>query len=430
MHQHTALAAGDAERRQQDRRVGIVVPLVPRRLLIVPSQAAVLGPDGEQRRQEEVVAAPGASLGAGVDLAVAGGRVQQVELRVIDHPIPDVAAAADVPAAGRVPGPLGDGQIRVIPRLAGIARRGEEAPGPAAGIEVIGGDVATGVELTAGVADDHYPAGDLRRAGGGVAAAMVDDGVGAPDDFAGGRVQGVEHPVQRRHIDPAPPDRHAPVDLVAAGGAMHARVDLWLEPPDQLAAPRIEGIGAAGHTRGVHHPIDDDGRRLQSAVRIGVEAPGVAQARDAGGVDLGQARIVGLAEVAAGGEPLLGVSGRGQQPPAIDGRRPLLAGREQQQEGDEARPRHERRHSQDHLPRQRRPGERFEAGGGRRSFARSALYRDHYDELTGNCQHRPVTPGSSTRRPWPQRPPAAPAPEDRSSAGYGKAGRAAEGPCR
>src|SRR4029453_6947658 len=91
--------------------------------------------------------------------AVADADIQDVELRVVRHRIPDGAAAAVLPplAVPRLRRAL---QQRVLEAVLRIAGHGIEAPEHLAGNRVVRRDVTAHAHLTAAVADDDLALDD------------------------------------------------------------------------------------------------------------------------------------------------------------------------------------------------------------------------------------------------------------------------------
>ena len=310
LHQHLALAALDLQVGQDDRLGRGVVPGVARRGLIPPDHVAVVGPEGDDRREVEVVAAARAAGLARPGRAVADAEVEQVQLRVVDDGVPDrAAAAADLPPAA-VPGRGGAGHGGVLEGLGRVAGHGVEAPALLAGLGVIGGDVAADAELGAAVADDHHPLGDPRRAGDGVGLLRV-DGPHLPFRLAGRGVQGDQAAVDGAHVDPALPDRDPAVDHVAAGVAAPLPRHLRVVGPEHLAGAAVDRPDHAPGAGGVEDAVDHDRGRLDAAVGAGVDRPGQAEASDVLVVDLVERAVALLGVGPAMGQPVarLGVGG-------------------------------------------------------------------------------------------------------------------------
>ena len=97
LHQHLARLAVDAQIGEHDVLSRGEVPRLARRRLVVPHVLAGVRLERDDRAQEQVVAAAGAAVLLIPRRAVAGADVEQVELRVVRHRIPDRAAAAELP---------------------------------------------------------------------------------------------------------------------------------------------------------------------------------------------------------------------------------------------------------------------------------------------------------------------------------------------
>src|SRR5690606_30112329 len=109
-----------------------------------------------------------------------------------------------------------DLQLGVFERALGARGHREEAPREFAGIQPISAHVATRIQLGARVANDDHVAGDVRRAGYGVTALMIDDGIDLPEQFAVRRVE-CRHPsVNGRAEHPAFGIRETATDDAAA----------------------------------------------------------------------------------------------------------------------------------------------------------------------------------------------------------------------
>jgi hypothetical protein len=119
--------------------------------------------------------------------AVARADVEQIELGIVGHRVPDGAAASAFPPLSR-PGSGGLFQDRRFERLRRIARYGVKAPAELAAVGVIGRDVAAHAELGAAVADQHFAFDDARCTGDRVRLALIDRDYG-PYRLAAGSVE-------------------------------------------------------------------------------------------------------------------------------------------------------------------------------------------------------------------------------------------------
>jgi hypothetical protein len=129
LHQHLARPAAQVQIRQDHLLGTVVVPAIARRGLVVPSQLAAIGMDGDDGRRVQVIAALTAAFIDVVGRAVAGADVEQFQVRVVADAIPDCSAAAGFPALARIPALEGSHQMRLILRTRlRIARHRIEAP--------------------------------------------------------------------------------------------------------------------------------------------------------------------------------------------------------------------------------------------------------------------------------------------------------------
>ena len=287
LHQHLARLAVDRQIREHDVLRRGEVPGLARRRLVVPDVLAGVRLERDDRAQEQVVAAAGAAVLLVPRRAVAGADVEQVELRVVGHRVPDRAAAAELPPLA-VPGLRGLLENRRFERLRRIAGHGVEAPQHLAGLRVVGGDVAAHAELGAAVADDHLALDDARRAGDRVCLRLI-DGHHRPHFLAGLGVERDQPAVERADETACLRRSDAAVDDVAArlhaGFARHLRIVL----PQQLAGRGVDRLHLAPRAGGIHHAVDDQRRRLLAAMRVEVDEPREAELLDVARVDLRRA---------------------------------------------------------------------------------------------------------------------------------------------
>jgi hypothetical protein len=79
--------------------------------------------------------------------------------------------------------------------------------------------------------------------------------------------------VDRRDEDLPLPDRHTPIDEVAARITRRARIGPGVEFPEFIPRRRVEGIDVAPGPRRVHNAVDHDRRRFLAARRPQVIGP-------------------------------------------------------------------------------------------------------------------------------------------------------------
>src|SRR5690606_36602502 len=144
---------------QHDGAHGVVVPGVARGGLVVPDVFAGVRTDGDDRRQEEGVAAGGVAVALVPWRAVAAAEEHQAVVLVVDHGVPDGAAAAHGPPLA-APGLRGHLHLRALEAHFRVAGHGVEAPQVLAGAGVVGADVAAHAELAARVADQYLALDD------------------------------------------------------------------------------------------------------------------------------------------------------------------------------------------------------------------------------------------------------------------------------
>ena len=252
--------------------------------------------------------------------AVADAGVEDVQLGVVGHGVPDRAAAAGGLPALPKPGRrafflhhlVGGRVVRLTRGIWG----GVEPPDQLAAGRVIGRQVAAHAVLAAAVADQHLVLDDPRRAGDRVGLGGV-GGLDAPGLRARFGVERNQAAIERPHIDPALPDSDPAVDHVATGVKALVALDLRVEGPLERARLGVEGVDLGPGRGGVEHPVDHDRRGLLAAIGVKLVHPGQAQRADIGGVDLVQGAEALLVIGPAVGKPLTVAVGRGD-PCAID----------------------------------------------------------------------------------------------------------------
>ena len=147
---------------------GGVIPGIAGGGLVVPHHAAVIGVNGHDGGQVEVVTAAGAADMTVPGRAVTHADVEQVELRVVGHGVPDGAAAPNFPPFAPAPGAHGRLEVLAFDGIVRVARDRIEAPGLIPRFRVVGGDEAADAVFTAAVTDDDLAIDHPRRAGDGV----------------------------------------------------------------------------------------------------------------------------------------------------------------------------------------------------------------------------------------------------------------------
>src|SRR5262249_7953128 len=204
---------------------------------------AGVGPQRDDGSDEQVVAAARTADRAVPRRAVVGTDVEQIELGVIRHRVPDRAAAAVLPELAMPRGARLALEHTVGNRAigaSGLSRYRVEAPDLLAGAGIVGRHIATSDVLGAAVADDDFAFDDPRSAGNRVGARGL-RGLHRPDLLAVGgidcdqsAVEGSDIDLTVKERDPAVADITATLD---AGASRHCRI----EHPDLLSGGGIEG---------------------------------------------------------------------------------------------------------------------------------------------------------------------------------------------
>ena len=234
LHDHLAHLAVDLDVREDHVLSGGVVPGIAGCGLVVPDQRAVIRIDGQHGGDVQIVAAARRADVAVPGRAVTDADVEQVQLGIEGHGIPDSAAAADFPPLAAPPGAGGHFHGAVLEAVRRVAGHGVEAPGLSAGRRVVSADVAAHAVFGAAVADDDLVFDDARRAGDGVRAFAI-GGLHLPDQLAGTRVKRNQPAIQRAGVDAAFPGRDAAIDHVTAGELTPFPRHLRIVGPEQLA---------------------------------------------------------------------------------------------------------------------------------------------------------------------------------------------------
>src|SRR5262249_20848554 len=110
--------------------------------------------------------------------------------------VPGVTAAAAADVATGIPGLGRHFQRLVLVGLVGIARYSKETPRETSGLQVVRGHVAARIKLRAAVADHNDLSRDLRLAGDGISALVVDERVRFPALGPVLRIQCVQDPLE------------------------------------------------------------------------------------------------------------------------------------------------------------------------------------------------------------------------------------------
>ena len=195
----------------------------------------------------------------------------------------------------------------MLERQRGIARHGEEAPRLVSRLGIVGGDIAAHAVFGAAVADEHLAGRGAGRAGDGVVALTVDEGVHFPHLLAGGGIQRDQPAVQRADVNAPLVNGDAAVHHVAAGAAAPLWGHFGVVRPHFLASERIDGMHPAPSAGEEHDAVHDDGGGLEGAAGAHVAVPGEAQFADGVAIDGREWREAAFFVGAPVGEPVAGL---------------------------------------------------------------------------------------------------------------------------
>ncbi len=165
-----------------------VIPVVSWCGLVVPAVLAGVCIKRHDRGEIQVIAAAGRTQFSGPGGTITNAEVDGIEVRVIDNRVPYCSTTAIFPVVGSFPAFRCSLHGFVFKRFSRIARNGVKPPNLITGLRVVGSDVASHTKFGATVADEDLVVGYPWCACDGIEAVTVDDGVNAPDLFAGFRV--------------------------------------------------------------------------------------------------------------------------------------------------------------------------------------------------------------------------------------------------
>ena len=196
------------------------------------------------------------------------------------------------------------GGILGRPDADGIVRNGVEIPELLAGLGVIGAHEAADAVFAAVGADQNLVLDHGRRHRLAVAELGIGD-VGHPDHFAGLGVQRDQLGIEGGEIDLVVENLDAAIVGAAAKG--RDRSHLVSVVPELLAGLGVKRVDMAERRRHVHHAIDDDRRRLEQFLDVGLENPGDTQTLDVVAIDLLGGIETCLGVIAVGEQKILRV---------------------------------------------------------------------------------------------------------------------------
>ncbi len=285
-----------------------VIPGIAGRGLVMPGVFARVRVDGQDRRQEQVVAAARTPDLAIPWRTVANADIQEIQIGIEGERVPGGAAAAHRPP---LPGPGRRRHLHGIgfETVVRVAGHGVDAPDHVTGLGVVCGHVAADAILGAAVADDDLAVDDARRARDRVGRRALDR-VDLPGLLAGIAVDGDQVAVECRDIDLVAPERDTAIGHVATGIGAPAARRLRVEGPEQLARRGIQRVDDAPRHGDVHDAVMHQRRRFHRAIRVDVEIPGETEIADIAVVDAGERTEALFVVASAGGQPVTGLGVR------------------------------------------------------------------------------------------------------------------------
>src|SRR6185437_14168872 len=178
------------------------VPRLARHFLVVPFQSTVIGINSENRCQKKVVPAARASFFPIIRRRISRTDIEQIQVWVISHSIPNRSTTTGLPIAVRVPGLRCPGKFWFFKVYSRVARYRVESPPKFPCREIIGGHIAAGLKVCAAVPNDNYFASNLRSACNTVHSTPVDEGIDLPNYPPAFRIQREKPAIDGCDIDP------------------------------------------------------------------------------------------------------------------------------------------------------------------------------------------------------------------------------------
>ena len=310
-----------------DARTGLVeIPGILWRQVVGPYEFAAVGVARQYRRAVIVAVARQTAPRVEIDLAplppvirvpgraIAGAVVEQIQIRVEGEPSPDRAAATfpgvSVPGVERRIGNFIVGVERFETRADAdfvVRPHTVVSPSHAAGIDVVGGDVAPYALFSAHHADDDFVVDDERHCAGRFT--YSDVGVfSAPNDFPVLGVEREDLSVQRA-VENLAVGVGQSARFRTAACRLDCRIDLQDFGPefpfDGAVASEIEGVDVIRLRRDdVHRIADHERRGFMRVENSELHAPRHRQVLDVREVDLIETAVIPTGIVAVGHDPL------------------------------------------------------------------------------------------------------------------------------
>ena len=314
LHGHFANPSTDFKVRKNDVLCRGVVPGLSGRRLVMPHVVTRLGLQCNDGRDKQVIATTRAAYLTVPGRAVADADVEEIQLGIVGHRVPNGAAAADLPPLTR-PGRGSHFHRLIFKAVCWIAGHCIKAPGLFSGLRIISRHVTADAVFSAAIADHDIALDDTRGTGDRVRLVTVDR-IHSPGHTAIHSIQRNQITVDCADIDLVVPGGDAPVNDIATGVPAPDSGYFRIVGPDLLTGLRIKGEYRAPGTGDIHDAVDNQRRGLNTAIARDIEKPVKAELSDVPGIDLFK-----------GAEPLLSIGPTMGQPVRCDtarGQRPLF----------------------------------------------------------------------------------------------------------
>ena len=309
LHEDFAVPAVQIEIGEHQFLGAVVIPSVFGHRLVVPGQRTRIDTDRDDGGRVELIATLEPAHAAVVGRPIAGPDVHEFQRGIVGHAIPNVAAAAFVPAIMGVPSRQRRRQVGLILwTLGGIAWDGVEPPAQRTGTKIVSGHIAASAgEVAAAVADDDDVARQKRCAGNriGLARSARNESVDFPHEVTGAGVDRMQKAILSPDVEPSGKRDEPSVHRITARVAAPLAIDARIVDPDLPAGIRIERIHAAKIANRIHHAIDDQGRSLKTTVGAEAVLPREPEARDVFCVDVFERRVIRAIRISARRRPLI-----------------------------------------------------------------------------------------------------------------------------
>src|SRR6266403_4749118 len=261
----------DSQIRQDDLFRGVVVPFIAGIFLIVPDVFARIRPESDDRRRQQIILSSSIPDSPRPGIGVSRADVQQIELRVVSHRVPDGASPAVLPPLA-APCFCRFFQERAFERLRRITWYSIEAPNEISRLRIISGNVPTDAHFRTAVPDDHLTFHHARRTGNRVTHLWIDR-QSFPNRFTGGGVESDQSSIQCPHKYLPPPPSHASIHNITTRVHRPFGGNFRIVLPAPHAGRGVEGNNFAPGGGEIHHAVNDEWRGFLAAARVQTVIP-------------------------------------------------------------------------------------------------------------------------------------------------------------